>query len=67
MSPRVFFRELFDEGNDLDSGLWTLTWSTLLEPRLWWIMIFQKSTKSESICVEKNNKSMGVASTKKQQ
>lgn len=62
-----FFRELFDEGNDLDSGLWTLTWSTLLEPRLWWIMIFQKSTKSESICVEKNNKSMGVASTKKQQ
>ena len=53
MSPRVF-GELFDEGNDLDSGLWTLTWSTLLlEPRLWWTMIFQKSTKSESICVEK--------------
>lgn len=49
-----FFRELFVDGNDLDSGLWTLTWSTLLlEPRLSWSMIFQKSTKSESICVGK--------------
>lgn len=49
-----FFRELFDEGNDLDSRFVdTYMVYFAIRTSAWWSMIFQKSTKSESICVEK--------------